>query len=613
MLGSHERIVSFVAKVDAPGPPEQCVVTGSIEELGLWNPRSGLVLHWNGSAWVTKEPLLLAAGIYVEFKFVRLRYGYVDWEPGSNRTMHVPLSGKLVLEGGFATDSMLTVLESQPSLPASEQGRTERPEIRKHSDLRHFVAAAAPRYEDMASELAIQHKALEAKQQQQDMLLAQQARHMEMLRTELQEARLLSASLVSEAEQAKAVSDTGSARCCWETSTRANARQPREMSALSTNMSATGSCEATQNANLYQPLEVSAPSVKALKASAWQPLEANSPSAAASPVESTRLPTVEFQSDMGDEQLASTYEEDTKTVSVRSPPIPDNGATAECQAPPDVGAVPLPFFASPTLSFEAKASTAASTPTPSCVAKALTAKSISLCSIGCPNKAEASTAASTPLLSIGCPKTAEGQLLHGQRQLWNSRSGYPDRRQAVLRSPIQSLRSVRAADTNRKQAVPSSPMHSFRSVRLGYFQSPRTSSGRSPVFATPLSAASSSLRTGRLQNSANDAAACAGMGAESVRSQQCSRQTCDVQKTSNREATIAALEAARGASPVSPRTPGESCELAEQPLEAELEADWLRDSPGLVMSTEVEAAFSSAKLRFSEWTNDSMRRQISKQ
>lgn len=351
----------------------------------------------------------------------------------------------------------------------------------------------------------------------------------------------------------------------WELSRQASAYHAVgswEVTRQASAYPALGSWEVTRQASAYQQLEASAPNANApiqcgweppRKVGAWQSLETNHPGAGARPIVSTLPSTTEFQSESSENCVTNTYKEETKTnfetlISVPSPRSPNEKSATGSQAP-DVGAVPLPYFGSPAPSFEAKASTASSTPIRS------------------------------------SPKRPEGRPLHGQGQLWNSRASFSERSQSLLGSPIQSFRGLRAGTS-----FQSSPW-------------PRVTSGRRSAFATPLSAGGSSLQKGRPQHSASDAAARPESG-------QSSRRSSDAQQTSKREATIAALLAARGASPVMSHTPGEPCEIADG---MPLEKDWRKGSPTLVMSREVEAAFSSASKRFSERTHGPMSRQLSQQ
>lgn len=556
MSACRERSIPFFAKVDAPGPPEQCVVTGSIEELGHWNARSGLVLHWRGGAWVTKEPLLLSPGIDVEFKFVRLRYGFTDWEPCGNRTMQVPLSGELALEGRFGGDSMLTVLDSQSQLSAHIEDGTEPPVDPRPFDLRRCETLSSLRYEEMASELMAQHKALELRQQEQEKLLAQQALDTERLRAELQKARLESARLAQEAEQAKLAIKTGPATWGWGTSSRANSCQTREASISDGFVPATSSSEDSRTAKSCHLLAPNvsatcAPASRSLetlnKASTCQPVETNFPNTGADSVENARLSAdMTVQSELREERVANAYTNDTSPLSPKLIYTPGNTTPAQCEAPA-VGAVPSPCFVSSSASS---------------------------------SLAKVSTAASTPLSSSDCPKKTEGRPLHGDAgkgHVWNSRSS--------LKSP--------------NQAGLISPMRSFRGTRTGFYRSPQvTGYGRLQAHAAPLSARTSSPAHARLQNFAYDV----GLGKDAeLGAEQCPEGSSDAQKTPSKEATIAALLAARGASPVIIRTPDEPCEVDEK-------EDWQRKAPGLLMSKEVEAAFSNARLRFSDRMHSNMSR-----
>ena len=74
-------------KLLAPGPGERFAVLGSHEALGCWNPGYGLQLEWKGNAWETPDPIAISPCERVEFKFVRLRLGGVEWESGPNRVV----------------------------------------------------------------------------------------------------------------------------------------------------------------------------------------------------------------------------------------------------------------------------------------------------------------------------------------------------------------------------------------------------------------------------------------------------------------------------------------------------------------------------------------------
>lgn len=84
------------------------VAVGSDPALGAWNPWAGAPMggemfpNWTGRAQ-------LPAGARVEWKLVTLRAnGTIDWEPGPNRTLTVPASGRAVVIGGTFGDTSTT-------------------------------------------------------------------------------------------------------------------------------------------------------------------------------------------------------------------------------------------------------------------------------------------------------------------------------------------------------------------------------------------------------------------------------------------------------------------------------------------------------------------------
>mmetsp|Transcript_47497 Transcript_47497/g.111078 ORF Transcript_47497/g.111078 Transcript_47497/m.111078 type:complete len:505 (+) Transcript_47497:89-1603(+) len=95
-------------KLRAPGPGERFAVLGSHEALGCWNLSAGLQLEWRGSAWETPDPVPISPCERVEFKFVRVRPGGLDWESGPNRVTEFPnYNGDLCLQGIFNGESIL--------------------------------------------------------------------------------------------------------------------------------------------------------------------------------------------------------------------------------------------------------------------------------------------------------------------------------------------------------------------------------------------------------------------------------------------------------------------------------------------------------------------------
>ncbi|CAE7441098.1 GWD3 [Symbiodinium natans] len=95
-------------KLQAPGPGERFAVLGSHEAFGCWNLTSGVQLEWRGSAWETPTPIPISPCERVEFKFVRIRPGGLDWESGPNRVTEFPnYKGDLCLQGIFNGESIL--------------------------------------------------------------------------------------------------------------------------------------------------------------------------------------------------------------------------------------------------------------------------------------------------------------------------------------------------------------------------------------------------------------------------------------------------------------------------------------------------------------------------
>jgi len=95
-------------KLQAAGPGERFAVLGSHEALGCWNPNSGLQLEWNGNAWETPDPVAISPCEHVEFKFVRIRFGGIEWETGPNRVTEFPdFQGNLCLQGVFNGESVI--------------------------------------------------------------------------------------------------------------------------------------------------------------------------------------------------------------------------------------------------------------------------------------------------------------------------------------------------------------------------------------------------------------------------------------------------------------------------------------------------------------------------
>ncbi|CAE7705263.1 hypothetical protein AK812_SmicGene22309 [Symbiodinium microadriaticum] len=104
----YARRLKLHVKLQAPGPGERFAVLGSHEAFGYWNLSSGVQLEWRGSAWETPAPIPISPCERVEFKFVRVRPGGLDWESGPNRVTEFPnYKGDLCLQGIFNGESIL--------------------------------------------------------------------------------------------------------------------------------------------------------------------------------------------------------------------------------------------------------------------------------------------------------------------------------------------------------------------------------------------------------------------------------------------------------------------------------------------------------------------------
>ena len=81
-------------------------MVGSDPALGAWNPWAGLPMGAEMFPdWTARAQL--PAGATVEFKFVTIHgNGSVEWEPGANRTLTLPASGRAaVISGTFGDTS----------------------------------------------------------------------------------------------------------------------------------------------------------------------------------------------------------------------------------------------------------------------------------------------------------------------------------------------------------------------------------------------------------------------------------------------------------------------------------------------------------------------------
>lgn len=85
---------------------DQLVVVGGDPALGAWNPWAGVPMGGEMFPdWTARAAL--AAGATVEWKFVTIKSnGAVEWEPGPNRTLTLPTTGRAaVISGAFGDTS----------------------------------------------------------------------------------------------------------------------------------------------------------------------------------------------------------------------------------------------------------------------------------------------------------------------------------------------------------------------------------------------------------------------------------------------------------------------------------------------------------------------------
>ncbi len=99
--------VMFHAEHDGTGWGDRVFVVGNDPALGNWDPHRGVELKTSDDlfpAWAGH--LRLPAGADVEYKFVTVKAdGSVEWEPGANRSLHVPDSGRATVRSGEYGDT----------------------------------------------------------------------------------------------------------------------------------------------------------------------------------------------------------------------------------------------------------------------------------------------------------------------------------------------------------------------------------------------------------------------------------------------------------------------------------------------------------------------------
>jgi phosphatidylserine/phosphatidylglycerophosphate/cardiolipin synthase-like enzyme len=107
-LASATAPVLFTTVQSSTALGDFVVVVGGHPALGNWDPWAGVPMggemfpHWTARA-------RLPAGSRVEWKLVTIRRnGSVEWEPGANRTLTIPNSGRAVVLGGAFGDTTNT-------------------------------------------------------------------------------------------------------------------------------------------------------------------------------------------------------------------------------------------------------------------------------------------------------------------------------------------------------------------------------------------------------------------------------------------------------------------------------------------------------------------------
>jgi len=81
---------------------DRVVVVGSDPGLGAWDPQRGVTASTHPDLFPSwSAPAVLRAGTRVEYKYVTIRAnGQVAWEPGNNRVLDVPATGRAQVTSG---------------------------------------------------------------------------------------------------------------------------------------------------------------------------------------------------------------------------------------------------------------------------------------------------------------------------------------------------------------------------------------------------------------------------------------------------------------------------------------------------------------------------------
>ena len=92
---------------DGTGWGDRVVVVGSDPALGAWDPYRGLDATTHKDLFPSwSATTRLPSGSRVEYKFVTIRAsGEVVWEPGPNRVLDIPASGRAQVVSGAYGDT----------------------------------------------------------------------------------------------------------------------------------------------------------------------------------------------------------------------------------------------------------------------------------------------------------------------------------------------------------------------------------------------------------------------------------------------------------------------------------------------------------------------------
>lgn len=92
---------------DGTGWGDRVVVVGSDPALGSWDPRRGVGASTHADMFPSwTAPAVLPSGAHVEYKYVTLRAnGEIVWEPGPNRVLDVPATGRAQVTSGQYGDT----------------------------------------------------------------------------------------------------------------------------------------------------------------------------------------------------------------------------------------------------------------------------------------------------------------------------------------------------------------------------------------------------------------------------------------------------------------------------------------------------------------------------